>query len=625
MRFRLVSLGIFLYSVISRPLQLHDQVIRVRAENMQKRNVLDSIIHDPFLELDIWKDDWSEIDIRVTGSNLPTFKDRLKDFEYIVIIDDLQALVEAEQIDYARKKKRNILTAQDLFASYQDADTLIEFLDNIPGAQPINLGATYEGNQIRGIKFGRGSKNVVINGGIHAREWISPAVTAFTANYLLGSDSEAVDMRSKFTFHIIPVLNPDGYAYTRDLDGDRFWRKNREPNLNNVNCTGTDINRNFEYMWGNDDKECMEGYAGASPFSTKEAEALDNYIRNLDNVVAYFDLHSYSQLWLIPYGWTTDPSPDEYDQISASKAAVEAIMGVHGTNFVAQQSSRLYITTGTANDHFYGLRKIKYSVAVELRDGGNYGFLLPAEQIVPSGEEFTAGLIAFLDYHFDELDLKKEEELNRIHYGNSDSERASTSMSKTTLVAKNKSTTDTESNLSASVREDSIEEIKELGRKRTGSSKYHQKYEPVSMATRINLDKNTRDKINKMKRILLHTKMQQEPLELKKYCRVRLAKEQKSKIPVARWNPSTVYRPDPLHSKSPKKNKDVGKIQDPIEQEIKPYILNLVPYITPLSVNANSPAQPFRDRFQLEYSNAYLEIAKSIPKIKYKPLNLTTE
>ena len=33
---------------------------------------------------------------------------------------------------------------------------------------------------------------------------------------------------------------------------------------------------------------------------------------------------------------------------------------------------------------------IKYAYSVELRDTGRYGFLLPADQIIPNGEEIWA-------------------------------------------------------------------------------------------------------------------------------------------------------------------------------------------------------------------------------------------
>jgi len=39
-----------------------------------------------------------------------------------------------------------------------------------------------------------------------------------------------------------------------------------------------------------------------------------------------------------------------------------------------------------------GHRKIKYSFSAELRDTGNYGFILPTDQIYPSGIETWAGV-----------------------------------------------------------------------------------------------------------------------------------------------------------------------------------------------------------------------------------------
>ena len=39
---------------------------------------------------------------------------------------------------------------------------------------------------------------------------------------------------------------------------------------------------------------------------------------------------------------------------------------------------------------------VKYSLPVELRDKGSYGFLLPPEQIIPTGEETFEGLKALV-------------------------------------------------------------------------------------------------------------------------------------------------------------------------------------------------------------------------------------
>ena len=50
----------------------------------------------------------------------------------------------------------------------------------------------------------------------------------------------------------------------------------------------------------------------------------------------------------------------------------------------------LYVASGNSVDWAYGAANIKYTYSIELRDTGRYGFLLPADQIIPNGEEIWA-------------------------------------------------------------------------------------------------------------------------------------------------------------------------------------------------------------------------------------------
>ena len=52
--------------------------------------------------------------------------------------------------------------------------------------------------------------------------------------------------------------------------------------------------------------------------------------------------------------------------------------------------------SGGSEDWTYGKLEVKYSFSVELRDKGRYGFLLPKEQIIPTGEETFEGLKALV-------------------------------------------------------------------------------------------------------------------------------------------------------------------------------------------------------------------------------------
>ena len=53
----------------------------------------------------------------------------------------------------------------------------------------------------------------------------------------------------------------------------------------------------------------------------------------------------------------------------------------------------MYATGGASSD-FAQLAGIKYSFTLELRDRGDFGFLLPSIQIIPTAEETLQGLLA---------------------------------------------------------------------------------------------------------------------------------------------------------------------------------------------------------------------------------------
>ena len=78
---------------------------------------------------------------------------------------------------------------------------------------------------------------------------------------------------------------------------------------------------------------------------------------------------------------------------SLAKGAVAAIKAVHGVSFAyGPICSTIYQASGVSVDYTNDVVGSDYTFTIELRDKGNYGFVLPANQIVPSGEEAYAGL-----------------------------------------------------------------------------------------------------------------------------------------------------------------------------------------------------------------------------------------
>jgi len=118
----------------------------------------------------------------------------------------------------------------------------------------------------------------------------------------------------------------------------------------------------------------------------------------------YIAFHAYSQLWMTPWGYTVARPTDYAAQNALSRACVTALTAVHGTQFVyGPIATTIYVASGSSVDWAYGILRVVYSATPELRDLGKYGFLLPPDQIIPSGEETFAALLVYAKTLVDSL------------------------------------------------------------------------------------------------------------------------------------------------------------------------------------------------------------------------------
>ena len=91
----------------------------------------------------------------------------------------------------------------------------------------------------------------------------------------------------------------------------------RSPNEGSP-CRGTDGNRNFDFHWGevgSSSEPCSETYSGSEPFSEVETRNIRDFVMPIKEQLKYFiDVHSYSQLVITPWGWTSEV-PDDWDEV----------------------------------------------------------------------------------------------------------------------------------------------------------------------------------------------------------------------------------------------------------------------------------------------------------------------
>ena len=153
---------------------------------------------------------------------------------------------------------------------------------------------------------------------------------------------------------------------------------------------------------GSSSEPCSHIYSGTHPFSEPEIRALADLLWSLrDRIKFYLTIHSFNQLWACPYAHTTEPSPSLAVHMRVLRAIQRATFESEGVQYeIGPLSTSLYVGSGFGIDFAYEKCGIEHSYLVELRDKGLHGFVLPADQIMPTARETYAGLRAGLKVAF---------------------------------------------------------------------------------------------------------------------------------------------------------------------------------------------------------------------------------
>uniref|UniRef100_A0A8D2DTF8 Carboxypeptidase A4 n=1 Tax=Sciurus vulgaris TaxID=55149 RepID=A0A8D2DTF8_SCIVU len=373
-------------SICGREKFFGDQVFRINVRNGDEVSKLTWLVHSDNFKLNFWKSPSTlgrPVDVLVPSISLQPVKSFLKSqgLEYSVTIDDLQI--------------------------YREMDNIATDFPDL--ASRVKIGQSFENRPMYVLKFSTGGEQrpaIWLNAGIHSREWISQATAIWTARKIVsdyGKDRAVTSILEKVDIFLLPVANPDGYVYTHTQN--RLWRKTRSLNPGS-RCIGTDPNRNWNASFageGASDNPCSEVYHGPHANSEVEVKSVVDFIQKHGNFRCFIDLHSYSQLLMYPYGYTVKKAPDAEELDDVARRAAEALASLSGTKYqVGPICTTVYPASGSSIDWAYD-NGIKYAFTFELRDTGHYGFLLPANQIIPTAEETWLGLKTIMEHVRDNL------------------------------------------------------------------------------------------------------------------------------------------------------------------------------------------------------------------------------
>ena len=347
---------------------------------------------------------------------------------------------------------------------------------------------THEGRSVSYLTVtgGVGGRPVLLTGGIHAREWAPPDALLSMLDRLLRAYEDDTDLVvpaftdtapardiaypatsiaaaevrrivERLELNVLPLINPDGRAFSQSSAANALWRKNRRPPRAGSSCMGVDLNRNHDIAWdferyyddagdaavsASKDPCDFQVYIGPSAASEPETRNVVSILRDR-RIAFYVDVHSFSRKILFPWGMDDDQTRDSAqnwrnpawdgrrdgapggpygefipaalrdEHVRIGQAMRAAILAAAGSDpralarsaYDVEPSLALYPTTGTASDFAASLqfddeapapRVIAYTLEIGSDADGEGGFQ-PLPAIYPKIErEVHLALLALL-------------------------------------------------------------------------------------------------------------------------------------------------------------------------------------------------------------------------------------
>ncbi len=307
------------------------------------------------------------------------------------------------------------------YRGYHTYAKLIAELDSIAAARPDQVAVSSYGRSVEGrllplvkisdaVRVDKPGPEVLFSCAQHAREHLTVEMCLHIVRRLAqgyGTDPAITQLVRSREIWVLPVVNPDGTEHDISTGLFATWRKNRQPTPGNTEI-GTDLNRNWGEHWaccrGSSNEPSSHTYHGSAPFSAPETAQFRDWVNSrvvggVQQITAHLDFHSYSELVLWPYGFTTE---DTAPGLTASDAAAFRALGeaMAATNgYTAQQSSDLYITDGTVGDWMWGQHRI-WSFTFEMYPASlaQGGFYPPETQIERETSRNDAAVDLLLGY-----------------------------------------------------------------------------------------------------------------------------------------------------------------------------------------------------------------------------------
>jgi murein tripeptide amidase MpaA len=298
----------------------------------------------------------------------------------------------------------------DDFLSFWDLHKMEHYLEHLNEDHDFvtvrSIGKTSEGRDIQAVGVSlphRGKepkhhrKIVIVESGLHAREWIAPMVNLYLIHMLVEHHPEYEYILENVDFVFIPMANPDGYEYSHTVD--RNWNKNRR--LIGRSCYGVDLNRNFDFQYLPYSDPCDEHYGGHRAASEAETQAIQQILDAFEGKIAmYISLQAHGQQILTPYNYAPVNGDNHRESMMLASKVARKIKEFNDREYKFGPGGRLLETPerGTSSDYAHGVKNVPLAFTVKLPAGGDSGYEVPEDQLDSILTESWFGFLEFVNH-----------------------------------------------------------------------------------------------------------------------------------------------------------------------------------------------------------------------------------
>lgn len=209
---------------------------------------------------------------------------RLLPVAFVVLLVSLSLQPAPTPVGPARVPVPQIAEPVPAHLSYQEtAAQLQQWQKESDGlAEVVGYGTSKRSAKLLALKVGRGTLPVLVTACIHGNEPHSAGVVVGYAGKLLagyGQDARCTKILDERVIYFVPVVSPDSYPHSREVDG-------------------VDPNRDFP------------GPHAPAHESTPSVKAIQDLFTGIRPKAAWSG-HTYGQVFLTPYGDSMQPCPDD--------------------------------------------------------------------------------------------------------------------------------------------------------------------------------------------------------------------------------------------------------------------------------------------------------------------------